>query len=118
LKLLDSFSDSHFSQFFQEKIISRKEFPAKITRTDVFWVIYRNSQGDPVLGWCAGTTGAQHHLKSSRALYEMPTAMEYLISLLHDACSWVMYELSSNNNASNTINIHKGIRLLTSVIHG
>jgi hypothetical protein len=43
LKLSNSFSDSHFSQFSQEKIISRKEFPAKITRTDVFFVIYRNS---------------------------------------------------------------------------
>jgi hypothetical protein len=29
----------------------------------------------------------------------MPTAMEYLISLLHDACSWEKYEVSSNNNA-------------------
>jgi hypothetical protein len=44
MKLSDSFSDSHFLQFFQEKIISRKEFPTKTTRMDVFWVIYRNSQ--------------------------------------------------------------------------
>jgi hypothetical protein len=47
LKLSNSFSDSHFSQFFQEKIICREEFPAKITCMDVFWVIYRNSQQPP-----------------------------------------------------------------------
>jgi hypothetical protein len=51
LKLSNSFSDSHFSQFSQEKIISRKVFPAKITRTDVFLVIYRNSRP----GWIRQT---------------------------------------------------------------
>jgi len=68
------------------------------------------------LGNVVAVKCAQRHLKSSRALYEMPPAMEYLISLFHDACSWVKYELSSNNNANT--NIHKGIRLLTSFIHG
>jgi hypothetical protein len=69
----------------------------------------RVTAGAPVLGWRTDTTGAQHHLKSSRALYEMPTAMEYLISLLHDACSWEKYEESSNNNAINHQHHNKGI---------
>jgi hypothetical protein len=43
LKILGFSKISGISVSFQEKIISRKEFPAKITRTDVFLVIYRNS---------------------------------------------------------------------------
>jgi hypothetical protein len=61
----------------------------------------RVTAGAPVLGRHADTTGAQRHLRSSQALDEMPTAMEYLISLLHDACSWEKYKISSKNNIIN-----------------